>query len=258
MSDEIENEVVEEKKEAEEQEVEQKQAKSNSPGHISREEWISKGRDADEWMSERLFKDRTSMIGQIKTLRDQMHSKDSEIEQRLENQKQFQKAQMDIQLNELRDKQRKAVEDADTDEFDKIQGRIDDINKIPQDIPVVKANSDEDLLKQYNLDNQWLTENTPKAAYAIAQYERYSRSGQPVQQAIQSMEESLKKQFPEQNERRNQARTVEGGSNTVKKTAGTKMKWGDLNAQELKVYEATRSAWKDKAEFLQAAQDDRG
>jgi hypothetical protein len=97
----------------------------------------------------------------------------------------------------------------------------------------------------------------PKSAYAQSQFNIYTSQGMSVDQALNSVDADIAREFPSVNPDRDNYPAPERGTRPGAKRGAKKLSMGDLTNDELKYYRAMPGAWKNEAEFLQAVQDTR-
>ena len=226
--------------------------KARSNGWTSKEEWVAKGNDADDWVSAKRFNERGEMMGEIHRLRNSA----KDFDKRLDNAKKFMEAQKEADLAKLKQEQRKAVELADTEEFDRIQGQIDELNKPEEDTPDVSA--DQSVIDDFNQNNPWIRTDDPKAVYAKTMFAQFNSQGFSAEESINKMNDLVNKHFPATNERRTQPSTTQPGKGRQNKTVERSLQWNDLTEEELSLRKNTPFfSSMSKKDFLQAVQDSR-
>ena len=247
----------EETEQLEEQPPEQSEdeVRASGNGWTDREVWEGKGGDPDEWVSARKFNERGEMIGNIRSLKQRLDDQEKKFDARLDHNKTLHEAQMKVTIADLEDKRDDAIDLADRDKANQIQGQIDEVKATSVDVVPATVNNDQSLLDEWNTSNPWILERTPKASHAKALYNDYLNEGKTPLQAIASMELEVAKQFPDKNERRENVATVEGGRSKPGKRAVVKLSWDQVTPEEMKWYKAI--TWKSKDDFLQAVTDER-
>jgi hypothetical protein len=256
MTDEIQEVESEEVEQSESQEVEQAQAdpeteKAISNGWRPKDEWQG---DPDDWVSARKFNQTGELMGSIRDLKSRLDKSERSFQSRLDNVNKLHETQQAQLLADLERKRNDAVEMADVDAVNNIQGQIDNLRQAPQ---VQETQQDDSaLLDDWNAKNPYIfDQSNPKAAFAQARFNVHSQN-MPLSDAIKAMEQDINSAFPEINERRNQAPAVESGMSRPGQRKERKLTWGDLTPEEVKYYNVARGAW-TKDEYLQAVQDSR-
>jgi len=256
-----ENTEVEEAEEVQEAQYAQKESNPDEDramrnGWRPKEEW---GGNADDFVSAKKFNERGEMIGTIRTLQKQVNEQQRDFGSRLDNQKKLQEAQMKVAIADLETRRNDAIDEADREKANNIQGQIDDYRNqaVPEVAPEQDSESKSTALDAWDKNNSWILESTPKAAYAKMKYGQYLQEGKSTEQAISLMEGDISSSFPEVNHRRNQSVSVESGRSRPGSKPSPKLNWTQLTADEKKWYNAMPGAWKNKDDYLQAVIDER-
>tara|TARA_R110000744_G_scaffold246942_1_gene363467 strand:- start:30806 stop:31687 length:882 start_codon:yes stop_codon:yes gene_type:complete len=234
------------------------QTKASSNGWTDKDTWIESGKDPDDWVSANRFNEKGDMLDQIKSLRDNVTSSKQDFEQRLDNQQKLANIQLEAQRKELTSQRRDAIENADVDRADEIQGEIDALNTAPVQAKPAAATTSQQSEDNWNTNNPWILEETPKAAYAKQQYSVALGRGESSEDAIKSMESKVAEHFPANNPRRESAPAQESNrSKPGNKAPARKLQWSDITGEERKLYDNMPDAWSNKDEFLTAVADSR-
>ncbi len=243
-------EVIEGEVEEEVEDPEQDRAAAH--GWSPRDKWRG---DPDDWVSAKKFNERGEMIGEIRKLKTRVDSNEQDFRARLDHHKKLQEAQMKVTISELESKRDEAIDLADRDNANRIQGQIDEARATV--IPETPApQNDQSIMDDWNANNAWIFEESPKAAYATARFNAHSKN-KTANDAILAMEADVLGAFPDINPRRQQASTVEGGRSKPGNKPSPKLNWSQLTADEQKWFDVMPGAWKTKDDYLQAVQDER-
>lgn len=248
-------------------EIEQEQEPEISPdveqaskgGWMPLDDWKAKGKDSDDWVSAKKFNERGQMMDSISSLRKQVDSQANDFGNRIASLTKLHEAQAKQAIANLVDKRDQAVDLADRDAVNKIQGEIDDINAAPvpqAQPPAANEHPDQHLLNEWNTNNPWIREVTPKSDFAIGSFNRHCAAGRSTAEAITMAEADLRKEFPPINSRRDNAPSVEGGRSKPGQRSARKLTWGDLSATEVKLFDNMPGVF-SKDEYLTAVTDDR-
>ncbi len=232
------------------------EVRASGNGWTDLEAWEAKGGHRDDWVSAKKFNDTGDMIGSIRELKRLREQDKKEFDSRLNHNKTLHDAQLKVAIADLETKRDDAIDLADRDKANNIQGQIDELRTTTTDAPLETTTNDQTTLDDWNDANDWIKdEDSPKAAYAIQRFNRHLGSGKTNAQAIAKMELEVAKQFPDKNERRENVATVEGGRSKPGKRASVKLSWDQLKPEELKWFSAI--SWESKDVFLQAVADER-
>lgn len=172
--------------------AEEQQARDN--GWIDLEEWTSQGKDPAEWGGYKAFNKNGSILKQ-KYAQERSHQK------QIEDLNKYHKLQLESQKKLYKEQQREAVENADTDAFEKAQTNIDAIDNQLSELAPKQTSEDQRIEDEWVNNNAWFTETdelgiaTEKALYAqqAAQKLMQSYSGQDL---IDKLESAVAKRFP--------------------------------------------------------------
>jgi len=242
--DEIQEEVVEEVN------PDHEQAMRN--GWRPKEEWNG---DSDEWVSAKKFNERGQMIGDIRQLKRRLDSQEESFGNRLDHHKKLQEAQMKVAISDLESRRDEAIDLADREKANSIQSQIDDTRAQAVEPAPAPAQNGQTVLDEWNANNSWVNENTPKAAFAKMMFVQHSQN-KSVEDAITATEADITKEYPDVNPRREQASTVESGRSKPGARVSSKLNWSQLTADEVKWFNVMPGTW-TKEEFLQTVQDER-
>lgn len=256
MTDETESEEVIEEKQEEKQ-------PTPDEAIASKHNWVPKDKykgDPDDWISAAAFNARGEFIGKIRGLEKKLKDSTEDFTNRLENQRKLHEVQLEATISDLESRRREAIDSADVDKAESIQSNIDKVRTqmaetkaAPQPATEPEENPDQEFLEQWDKNNPWIYDNSPKAAYGNARFDFHRKRGLSPQDAVKFMESEVASQFPPINRNRDKAPAVENGSSTSNKAQ--KLTWDRLTAEEKKFYSPRR--FKSKEDFCQAVQDDR-
>lgn len=232
--------------------------KARSGGWRPKDEWVEAGNDADDWKSVKSFNEYGDLITSIKSQKRDLDDSKTEFDSRLDNVNKMHKAQLESQMATLKAKQLAHVENADIDSYNASQKEIDDLQSASnQVVDKPTHNPEQDSLNKWNASNSWINEvGSAKASHAKAEFVRFNNAGYSVSEAIEKMEQSVKTQFPDVNERRNQPNRNENPrrSNAPKPKS---LSISDVTHEEMKMRNFFTGKDSEK-QFLQAVKDSRG
>lgn len=207
--------------------------------------------DKDKWTPAREY----VKYGKLQQANKELHAKIERIgrdfDHRTAELNKLHQAQMEIKIAELREQQRVAVSEADTDKYDQVQKQIDDLQ--------VKPEIKDPLVAEWETNNAWINNpNDPKTYAANGIYNNYlaTNPGATTAQALKFLDEKLAETFPDVNPRRNTAPTTETSEKPRQKRGIT---MNDLTQEERDLW---RSAGvhlfnNDEKVFLKACEDAR-
>lgn len=238
------------------------QERAMRDGWTGKKAWVDSGKDEDEWVSAKKFNERGQMMGDIRSLKKENDAIQANIDKRLEDQRKYLDIQHKMSISTLEGQRKTAIEEADVDRAESIQGQIDSLKEnAPVDIqPAAPQNKqpDADLLDRFNTSNPWVKDRTPKAMWMIDEFTRNFNSGMGTQEAIEAAEKSVSASFPSVNPRRQEAAAVEGGKSGGGKKSARALAWGDLTRDEVSMYSQMGGSGSfTKEAFLQVVKDAR-
>ena len=238
---------------------------SEGKGHISKERWEEMGRDPEQWRSEESWKERGDKILPIvqKNLADmtdnfnKASAEVAEIKKTMGEFKDFfQKSrQSDSKkayqqaLKDIAEQQRVAVGEANTEEFDRLEGAKGQLyqnytedmkaNTPPESAKVVddgpKISKEEmERADAFVKRNNWFDEDPVMKAYA--KQKAFNLIDDKGNIDYIALEKDVKARFPEKftNPNRANENTVEGGGTIIKQSG--KKTWDDLPADAKSAY----------------------
>ena len=221
-------------------------------GWKPQEEWEG---DPTEWRSAEVFNERGVWMGKLKEQRAHFDQVEKTFNTRLDGVNKFHRAQLESQKAELTRKRDEAIDLADRETANSIQGEIDTLNS--QQVDETPVDTGQSALDDWNASNPWIFGNDPKAAYAKQQFGAYQANDMSVPEALAAMEADVGRAFPAINKNREKHPSSEGGSRPGSKRSAPKLTMADLTREEMGIYKSMGSSWGSEAEFLQAVQDDR-
>lgn len=243
-------------------EVNQEQQEAASHGHISIDTWLKSGKSEDDYVGANVFNKQGSLMGQLKSLSKQMASNKHDHEKRMEQNSKLHKQQMEMQISELSAKRDAKIDEADREGAKQYQDTIDGVraNAVPDYQPEPDVVEHDDVINDYNTNNPWLYDNSPKATYAVARFNHYQdvlskSSGADSARALKMMEHDLKQHYPDVNHRRQEPNKVQsGGGSAQSSSSGLRM--DQLTDKELSIYNRFSKTW-TKEDFLKSVAEDR-
>lgn len=228
-------------------------------GWKPKEDFIANGGDESQWSPAHDY----VKYGKLqRSLNDKLSKQEREFKSRLDNLNKYHEAQRQIEINNLKAQQRQAVRDADTDEYDRLQGQIDSIEEsttTPEPAPEEQSATPAEIA-DWEKANPWIYDvNDPRSAYAKAQFGQFTAQNPDADTstAIAFVDRQIGKHFPKQNPRRESASVAETSSR--KPAEPKKLSMNDLTMDE-KIFwkEAGNSLFGGSQDaFLQAIQDSR-
>ncbi len=203
----------------------------------------------ETFVSYELFNERGKWIDRHKAQERRISEMEEGFEKRISNANKLHNQQLDFQKAELVRKRDEAIDDADREAANRYQADIDKIVPVQDEPPVNRT------LEQWNTDNAWIMDDTPKAVYAKYRFGNYGAQGLSITEAITRMESDVSREFPASNPNRSNTPSSEGGTKPGGKSSSRDLSWGDLTHDEERQYNAMPGAWTTKKDFLTAVKD---
>ena len=257
------------------QEVEQEEAKQDDVVELSAEEqraWDQGWRpeaefdgDASRWKTAREYNMYGEHQQELRSLKEDQRRKNQDFDERLVSVNKFHKAQMDSKIKDLQSQQRNAVESADTEEFDRIQTKIDDVKS--QDAPVAPAAPEASVqdasIADWESKNSWINDGGQKANDAKAMWNSFSQSNPSgtIDQALAYVDAQINRLYPTEqptNPRRSQPSMNERPSQQAPRRNNRELSMNDLTNDERQGWSSFgQLMYKNEKDFLKAVSDAR-
>ena len=231
-------------------------------GWTDKSKWDDSGKNSDDWVSAKKFNERGQMMGDIRHLKRENDNLRNDVDSRLDNQRKYLETQNKMIIQDLEFKRKEAIEDADVENAERIQNQIDTIKQpqaaAPQVEKGVLSDDDKSLIDDFNSNNAWVMENSPKTTWMKEKFTEYFQNPRfTTQQAIDQAKLDVDRDFPSINPRRNEAVAVEGSRSKPGRKQEKKLSWGDLTSDELRMHKEMGSSNFTQNEFLQMVKDSR-
>ena len=126
-------EVTEEAEEvqAEEPEYSALELEAREDGHTTKEEWTEAGKDPERWKSPHEYVEYGKIKGALDKSKADTDRLRDDYDKRFENLNKLHKAETESKIKALKADQRQAVEEADTEAYDKAQTQIEELKVEP-------------------------------------------------------------------------------------------------------------------------------
>lgn len=246
-SEEVETEQVEAESE-DDTEQEQGEADDDLPkGYQTKEEWVAKGNNPDDWVSPEIYKERGHWIAELKK-RDERH------ENQIKNLNTLHRGQLEMVKRDLLAKRDSAFEEGDKETFDKVEQQLADVNKQSQLIEGDKPQQPEQAQKpqvvlDWEAQNTWINDpNDPRTKPAQDIFVRTLSATNDPAKAVAAVNNYFAKP---------QAKTGRTESSTTRQAANQKksLSMADLTADEKRMYEEFWDG--DQKSFLKSVENAR-
>ena len=196
-----------------------------------------------------------------KKLRKQMQTMQKDFEQRTQSLVKLHEMQQDILRKELEEKLEDAVNMSDIGKVKEISKQMDDMDRASESVQPPSPSGDiPEVVMEWNKENPWIEELTPKAAYARDVYYSSINNGDSPEDAIDKVESEIAKHFPANTSAPPRIpKTTTSHRIPGQKSNEGQMTWNELTADEVNFWNKFgKNAFKSKEEYLQAVKDSRG
>lgn len=223
------------------------EAEAKNAGWLDKDAWVDAGRDAKEHRSAEIFIERGEWIGKQKELTKRMDSMERDTEQRISNLNNLHNQQIEAERAKLVAQRTASIEDRDVVGADEAQAAIDKLQVIPE--------QSDPTFDNWNKENSWVFDNSPKSIYAKNQVGLYQSQGKTDKQCIELMELDLSREYPNAPTPPPAGMGEHKGSSAGKKPSAQALTMSDCTAEEKALYRGY--PWKNEKSFLQAVKDNR-
>lgn len=234
-------------------------------GHISKADWEAGGNDPADWRSPEIFEERGKWLGRVKELEAQVSRGKQETDSQVRNLNQLHGIQLQQTIADLEARRNDAIEDADTEQANLIQGQIDNTRQAKQvadagvQMPIQPLK--DPGVTAWEADNQWINNPTdPKTPYAQQQFSAYQSQGMTPAAAMVAVDADIKKAFPQINPNRNAPSSGEapGGPGRSRSKGGPAIAMKDLTHEEARIWKSVgQESFGTEKEFLKAVANSR-
>ena len=233
-------------------------------GHTTKDEWTKAGKDPERWKSAHEY----IQYGNIKNAMEKSNSEHDaykkEVDKQFENLNKFHKADVDSKIAAIKAEQRQAVEEADTEAYDKAQNKLDAIKE--DEVKEVEApknpsqNKPPDVLA-WEKENKWIDDpDDPRSEDAQDWWEGYVKRNPngSTTAALAYIDKKIAANYGKEtksNPRRDAP--SETGRSPVTSKKGGKISFNDLTQEEKNTWNNTGDVmWGgDLKAYLRAAAD---
>tara|TARA_R110000850_G_C9996087_1_gene467970 strand:+ start:20059 stop:20865 length:807 start_codon:yes stop_codon:yes gene_type:complete len=213
----------------------------------------------DNWKTAREYNMYGEFQEQLRGVQNDSRKKDQEFDTRIANLNKLHEHQTETAINTLRSQQRQAVEEADTEEFDRLQAEIDGHNTSAVDNTVPAKDP---AIVAWESANPWINDDgDEKAQQAMAFFNvAASRPNATPQSALKYVDDQLAKLHPAPT---NPRREMPTNTETSTRQSSQRQRSRDLTMNDLTRDEADQykqfghSMFASEKDFLKAVADAR-
>lgn len=217
--------------------------KARQSGWKPLDEYLAEGGDPTNWKTAGEFNIFGEMLSTIRNNK-------RDFEHRLEGVQKLTQAQLAAQREQLLSKRDEAIEAGQVKDVHRLDKQIQALDVQPVH-PQVHA-----ALDNWNAENPWIFEESPKSAYARQVFAREISMGKPVEAAISAVNAEISKHYPAKTIKPATLPDTERGRGPAGFNKSQKsLSMSDLTDEERMAWKHMGHAWKSEKEFLQAALD---
>lgn len=221
--------------------------KASKEGWTDFDQWVEAGKDPASWRDAQAYNEYLSFKGTLTR-------KTQEFNQRLEGVQKLSEAQLATQRAQL---------EAERDALINEGGKAKEVKALDKQIqatftPVVPASNA--ILDEWNAENPWINEDSPKAAYAKDIYGKSLAAGKSIPEAVAAVDAGIKKHYPPVTAKPVTLPESErgGGAKGFNKNTSKSATMENLTEEERKIWGHSSHMWKgDQKRFLQSVTDSR-
>lgn len=219
--------------------------------------------DPDRWKTAREYNMYGDFQQEIRSLKEEQRQKEREFEDRLSGVNKFHEAQLESKVKELKVKQREAVENADTDEFDRIQSELDDVKSSKPNHPQPQQPAKDPMIAAWEEKNPWINNNDQKASDAQALWNSYavSNPNATIEQALSHVDSMIERLYPNEvptNPRRAMPSSHERQPQQAPRRNNRELTMNDLTNDERQAWESFgKMMYGDEKTYLKVVADAR-
>jgi len=217
----------------------------------------------ENWKTAREYNMYGEFQSQLRENKAESRRKEAEFDERLANSNKLHEARRKSEIDSLKAQRREAVEEADTDKYDKIQTQIDSHDAGPETTTPAK----DPAVAEWEAKNAWINDTgSEKYAQAQAAWSIAASRGMDNQAALDFVDSQLGKLYPSKiqpetptNPRREAATMTETSTRRSPRQRGSKeLTMNDLTRDEAKQWaQFGEDMFGDQKSYLKAVSDAR-
>jgi hypothetical protein len=215
--------------------------------------------DPDNWKTSKEYIKDGEFISKIADLNRRMDSQKADFDERLENTNKLNEARRKSEIEDLKAKQREAINMADEDAYDRAQKKIDTLEDSKADTDD-QPQAKDPAITEWEAKNDWINNpNDEKTAIAQSIFNNYvgKNQGHTAKQALDHVDARLANLYPVSNPRRDQPDSTESGTKRPKQK-NRDLSMDDLTQDEKQEWnQYGQLMFKDQKSFLKAVSDTR-
>lgn len=219
--------------------------KASKNGWKDFDAFVEEGGDPEKWKTADAFNTYGELIGTVKRQQAEFH-------QRLEGVQRLSEAQLAAQRAELTAKRDDLIDEG---------GKAKEVKALDKQLqaleqPIVQQTNP--ILDNWNAENPWINEDSPKAAYAKQVFGQSVASGKSIADAVADVEAGIKKHYPPQARTTTIPESERGAGPKGFNNKPKAVTMDTLTSEEANIWKHSAGMWKnDQKAFLQSVQDSR-
>jgi hypothetical protein len=251
MNEAIDESILDQDVEPVEEVIQEKPVDESMQGFMSKEDYVAKGGNADDWRSPREFRERGELIKRTKAAEQRVEAIERRTENEIKNLNMLHEIRLKSELEQLLRQRDDAIDVADKAEVKRIDRLIEaneDQTAIVQ--PQVQQQSQKaQEIQEWEADNPWcMNLDDPRTPLAQRIFSEELAKGSSTTKALIAVEKMLAAKFSKPDVNRDQH--VESSRTAGKIQSSSKITWSQLTPQEERYY--IPSQWASKEDFLKA------
>ena len=240
-------------------------------GWQDKEAWVEAGGDENDWTSAKRFNQTKSIIDSNKSLRAETDRMKHDFDNRITGLQKFHQQALKTQIENLKRTRDEAAEDADMPAYKQANKDLEALES-----PVIEKtpppNNQQEFIQRvidapetqaFIVANPWIKDGSAKGTHGLQVFTTWLETNKNnpdalLHEGLAMVKQSSEQAFPATNQNRNKVVTMgerNNKPNKLLKKHGVTM--DSLSSDEMGIWNSTKSAWKDEAEFLQSVADSR-
>ena len=233
--------------------------------HISKEDWIAQGRDAELWVPPEVFKERTQRINETSKLKQEnqrLRAEREEDNRRLTNVAFLQQQQITRLRADLESRRDDAIDVGDrtaVKAFDKQLRDLDTEESLIKE-PVQQQSNIPPEVQEWNEENAWLTADHPLKSVANDVFIKAMSDGKTIAGALRMVDKELAKHKDEPAQKRVASRSMVDSPSrgAVSRSDSVGLRMSDCTREEREMFnEFYKPSGISEKEFLKSVSESR-
>lgn len=233
--------------------------------HISKEDWIAQGRDAELWVPPEVFKERTQRINETSKLKQEnqrLRAEREEDNRRLTNVAFLQQQQITRLRADLESRRDDAIDVGDRTAVKAFDRQLRDLDTEESLIkaPVQQQSSIPPEVQEWNEENAWLTADHPLKSVANDVFIKAMSDGKTIAGALRMVDKELAKHKDEPAQKRVASRSMVDSPSrgAVSRSDSVGLRMSDCTREEREMFnEFYKPSGISEKEFLKSVSESR-